>query len=279
MLTFSKMHALGNDFVVIDNHKGNIKLSATTIRAMADRHQGIGFDQLLMVCPPPNDTSDFGYAIFNCDGSEVGQCGNGARCLADFIYRENLSNKACLRLTTKTTSMKVTPLDNHQYAVVLPPAKLSPENIPLVTTQTTPPYALSGIHTKIYTANVGNPHAIIPCENVSNCPFDSLGEAISTHPYFPEQCNVSFMEITDPSHIKIRIYERHVGETMACGSAANACATIARLFFNTDHDMEIFMPGGSLSVHCKNADSPLIQTGPSTFVFSGQWPNTTPNQS
>jgi diaminopimelate epimerase len=271
MIPFTKMHGLGNDFVVIDNRDSAINLSPQAIQTMAHRHTGIGFDQLLMLTTPPHEAADFGYQIYNANGQAVGQCGNGARCLAHFIHHHKISDQASLCFATSTTTMQVTRTDASTYTVSLPCPQLDPATIPFNTNQSTPPFPLTNQAATCYVANVGNPHAIIPTQDLDNAPLDTLGANISTHEQFPQHTNVSFMKIISPTHIQLRVYERGAGETAACGSAACAAMAVGHTFQSLADEVTIDQPGGSLQVQWPGPPHNLQLKGPSALVYTGIW--------
>ena len=229
---FYKMHGLGNDFIVFDNRDGSIPTDAAFLTQLADRHFGIGCDQILMVTKPPVASADFGYAIFNGDGSAVGQCGNGARCLAHFIHHLGISDKPTLKLSTSTTSMSVTRINNAYYSVTMPSPDFDPQHIPFTPAEgeSEPPYTLDNYPAACYIANVGNPHAIFALNDVGYLPDLSLAMPLSSHHQFSEGANVSFMTIHQPDHISLVVFERGAGTTLACGSAACAAMAVGRRY-------------------------------------------------
>jgi diaminopimelate epimerase len=271
MTPFSKMHALGNDFVVIDNRDNKFIPNIKTVQKMAHRHLGVGFDQLLMVTNAPNKNTDFGYQIFNANGQEVGQCGNGARCLAHFILHHKISTKKQLTLTTNTTTMQVNHIQNDDFAVTMPCPTFEPETIPFTTNETIPPFQLTNQSVQCYVANVGNPHAIITTNSIGQAPIETLGKTLGTHAQFPQGTNVSFMHIENPHTISLRVYERGAGITLACGSAACAAMAIGRQYLSLAETVTVKQPGGELKVTWPTPTSTLTLQGPSTLVFTGVW--------
>lgn len=267
------MHGLGNDFMVIDAVNQQVCLSKEDIIRMGRRDIGVGFDQCLLVENSPDSCTDFFYRIYNSDGSAVGQCGNGARCLARFIQEKKLSPKTRLSVATTTTRMELQLDEDGQVSVFLPPPCFQPKTIPLAANQQAPQYELTlANHTKqrIHALSVGNPHALIPVPSLQTAPVQALGEEISQHPWFPEQCNVGFMEIVSPHFLKLRVYERGCGETKACGSGAVAAAVIGRLFYTMDPRITVQLLGGELRVSWQGQGHKIQLSGPAEFVYEGE---------
>lgn len=225
MILFSKMQGLGNDFVVLDATKNPIKFEAEQIKKMADRRYGIGFDQLLLIEANVDQSADFNYRIFNADGSESYQCGNGARCVARFIYEKGLSSKKTITLKTTKIFMELSLLENGLVRVLLDPPKFTRTEIPFITDQQGPCYSLPFKKNTLYfyVVNVGNPHAVIFEEGESE-DVNEVGSYLEKHPAFSEGVNVGFVKILNPQEIELRVYERGVGRTLACGSGA--CAAV-----------------------------------------------------
>lgn len=272
-IKFAKMHGLGNDFMVIDGINQKINLSPQQIMNLGSRHTGIGFDQCLLIESSKEVDIDFTYRIFNADGQEVGQCGNGARCLALFAKYYGLTVKNKLTVATKTTRMSLHINSNNTVSVEMGLPRLNPVDIPLLANDQQVNYLLE-LHdhrpVSIHAINVGNPHAVLLVEDVEQTAVDILGPQISLHHQFPEQCNAGFMQIIDSGHIKLRVYERGCGETQACGSGAVAAAAIGRLFHNLDERITVSLPGGNLIIDWPQPDSPITLTGPAVFVYEGQ---------
>lgn len=271
-LKFTKMHGLGNDFIVIDGINQSVNLNSQQIATLANRHTGIGFDQCLIIEPARESSVDFTYRIFNGDGNEVGQCGNGARCMALFAKHHGLTNKNSLTVATKTTRMHLHINKNDSVSVDMGLPKLAPADIPFIAEQQAEEYTLHvdhGDYVTIHAINVGNPHAVLLVSNVNTAPVDTLGRTISLHQRFPEQTNTGFMQIINPQHIKLRVYERGCGETQACGSGAVAAAAIGRLYHQLDKQITVSLPGGDLVVDWLDNNSSIVLTGPATFVYEG----------
>jgi len=272
MIRFVKMHGLGNDFMVVDAVQQQLNLVPATIRKWANRHTGIGFDQCLIVEPPSQANVDFNYRIFNANGEEVSQCGNGARCLARFIHLTGLSHQNQITVATKSTTMKLTITDDEQVSVQLPPPIWDPKGIPCLADNTQSTYAIHiGEHEiKIHAVSVGNPHAVMLVDDIKTAPVTTLGKQLCEHPFFPEQVNVGFLQITQPGQLDLRVYERGCGETQACGSGAVAAAVIARRYHQQPQKMTVNLPGGQLIIEQGDPQAPINMIGPATFVYQGE---------
>ena len=271
-LYFTKMHGLGNDFMVIDAIHQAVHLDKDTIIALGRRDTGVGFDQCLLVEAPRDAATDFFYRIYNADGQEVGQCGNGARCLARFVNHYKLTDKQHITVATKTTRMHLQINADDTVTVDFGLPFLEPTMIPVKANSKAELYLLplqSGADHSVHAVGVGNPHAVTVVHNVMTAPVTSLGKEISEHPLFPEQTNAGFMEIIDASSIRLRVYERGCGETSACGSGAVAAAIIGRLYHGLDPRISVTLPGGRLIVDWPDMNSPVSLTGPACFVYEG----------
>ncbi|KTC78546.1 diaminopimelate epimerase [Legionella cherrii] len=271
-IKFTKMHGLGNDFMVIDGINQQINLNPQHIITMAQRHTGIGFDQCLLIEASMQEGIDFNYRIFNADGQEVGQCGNGARCLALFAKYYGLTDKNHLTVATRTTQMNLHINTDSSVSVDMGIPRLSPSDIPFITEQQSAEYFLELQPNKtvhFHALSVGNPHAVLVVEDTDKAPVHALGREISLHPRFPVQANVGFMQIVNQNHIKLRVYERGCGETQACGSGAVAAAAIGRLYHQLDQQIKVTLPGGDLLIDWPSFNEPIILTGPAVFVYEG----------
>ncbi|HAT2124585.1 TPA: diaminopimelate epimerase [Legionella pneumophila] len=271
-IKFTKMHGLGNDFIVLDGVNQSIQLIVEQIQKLANRHTGIGFDQCLLIESSQTEGIDFNYRIFNADGQEVGQCGNGARCIALFARYYGLTAKNKLTVATKTTLMDLIINEDNSVSVNMGVPRLAPGEIPLLADRQSPEYSLelnNGNTVNLHAISVGNPHAVLLVENIDTAPVNSLGQQISFHPQFPEQVNVGFMQIVNHEKINLRVYERGCGETIACGSGAVAAAAIARLFYNLSDKITVHLPGGDLCIQWPCPTAPIILTGPAAFVYEG----------
>lgn len=266
------MHGLGNDFMVIDGINQKIELNPKKIASLAQRHTGIGFDQLLLIEPSNDKQIDFNYRIFNADGQEVGQCGNGARCLALFAKQYQLINKTDLVVATKTTQMILHINKDNTVCIDMGLPKLDPTAIPLIAADEAAQYHLPLSENKnviIHALSVGNPHAVLLVNDIATAPVQEYGKQISVHPHFPEQANVGFMQIINKQHINLRVYERGCAETLACGSGAVAAAAVGRLFHGLDKKITVSLPGGDLIINWPSFNQPITLTGPATFVYEG----------
>lgn len=271
-LRFTKMHGLGNDFVVIDAIRQPAILSPAQIRFVADRRRGIGCDQLLLVERAQTGNADFRYRIFNADGSEVGQCGNGARCFARFVHEEGLTVKDCVVVETASGLLTLNLLADDQVRVNMGIPALEPADIPFEASQRAVSYPLQVGDKSLWISAVsmGNPHAVLLVEDVDNAPVASLGPLIERHPRFPQRVNAGFMQVLDRTQIRLRVFERGAGETTACGSGACAAVVAGRLQGLLEAQVRVTLPGGELVVSWAGEDSPVYLTGPATRVYEGQ---------
>ncbi|KZN36073.1 diaminopimelate epimerase [Pseudoalteromonas luteoviolacea S2607] len=271
-VNFSKMHGLGNDFVVIDNVTQNVFLSRDQIRKLADRHFGIGFDQLLLVEPPYSPDLDFHYRIFNSDGTEVEQCGNGARCFARFVRMKGLTNKHKVSVSTKGGDITLYTEKDGQVTVNMGIPQFAPQDIPFKAQQSELTYILrAGEHTVFCGAvSMGNPHCVIEVEDIEHADVDTLGPLLETHERFPKRANVGFMQIINREHIKLRVWERGVNETLACGSGACGAVAVGIKQGKLADTVRVDLPGGTLQVRWNGGNKPVKMTGPAEHVFDGQ---------
>jgi len=270
-LQFSKMHGLGNDFVVIDAIHQHVALSAEQIRQIADRHFGVGCDQLLMVEPPASGDADFRYRIFNADGGEVEQCGNGARCFARFVRARGLTDKDVIRVETLKGVLVLSIQPDGQVTVNMGIPVFEPAAIPFTATQQAPDYPLVvGSNTiRIGAVSMGNPHAVTRVEDIDSAPVATLGPLIERHPEFPQRVNAGFMQVESPTAITVRVYERGAGETLACGSGACAAMVIGRQWGLLEESVHVRLTGGTLIITWPGEGEPVMMTGPAEFVFEG----------
>lgn len=270
-IRFTKMHGLGNDFMVIDAVNQRVQLSKEQIALLADRHRGVGFDQCLLLEKSTQPGVDFHYRIYNADGSEVGQCGNGARCMGRFIHHYGLSDKKKLVLATTTTSMQVILNEDQTVTVDMGKPLFTPEKIPL-NQDAAESYSIDvdDHHFQFHALSVGNPHAVIQVEQLDKTAVDKWGQRLSTHPVFPEGANIGFMELLSHQRIRLRVYERGCGETKACGSGAVAAGVVARRYFQLDDPVQVSLPGGELFVSWPDETGAVSLTGPVSFVYEGQ---------
>ncbi|MCH9698861.1 MAG: diaminopimelate epimerase [Gammaproteobacteria bacterium] len=271
MLEFTKMHGLGNDFVVIDATRKPVQLSDGQLKAIADRHFGIGCDQILVVEQSSNPAIDFRYRIFNADGSEVGQCGNGARCFARFVQDKQLTDKNIIRVETQSSLMTLTINPDDTVSVNLGVPVFEPNQVPLLAESRKTSYTLSidGQTISYGAVSLGNPHAVILVDKLDLAPVQSLGAVMENHQIFPERANIGFMQIIDLQHIQLRVFERGAGETLACGSGACAAVVVGIEQGHLDSPVTVDLPGGSLTIEWQGEGQPVIMTGTATTVFEG----------
>jgi diaminopimelate epimerase len=272
-LPFSKMQGLGNDFVVIDATRTNYSLTKSQIQQMADRHYGIGFDQLLLLEKATRPDVDFTYRIFNADGSEVSQCGNGARCIAHYIKNHSLSMKQHFLLATQAGKLELQIEPNNEVTVNMGIPTFEPEQIPFRVEKMADRYQLpvAGEQITLSTVNVGNPHAVIEVNDVNAAPVQQLGALIEQHPLFPERTNVGFMQILSSKEIRLRVFERGAGETLACGSGACAAVVVGRKLNLLAEKVLVHLPGGDLTICWQGPNKPVWMTGPAEEVFLGEY--------
>ncbi|AYV21321.1 diaminopimelate epimerase [Vibrio mediterranei] len=269
---FSKMHGLGNDFMVVDCITQNVFFSPDLIRRLADRHTGVGFDQLLIVEAPYDPETDFHYRIFNADGSEVEQCGNGARCFARFVQMKGLTNKYSVSVSTKKGKMVLKLEENDLVTVNMGQPEFEPNKIPFKAKQKEKTYILrAGEHTLFCGAvSMGNPHVVTVVDSTEEADVDRLGPLLESHERFPERVNAGFMQILSRHEVNLRVYERGAGETQACGSGACGAVAVGIVQGLLDENVTVHLPGGDLKISWKGEGHPLTMTGPATHVFDGQ---------
>lgn len=271
---FTKMHGLGNDFMVIDAINQTINLTPEQIRLWADRHFGIGFDQLLIVEPPKTADTLFTYRIFNADGGEVEQCGNGARCFARFVRDKKLTDKKEIPVGTASGRIVLHITESGDVTVDMGHPVFTPAKIPFVTEHQANNYTLildDGSQWLIDALSMGNPHAVLQVENIDTAPVGHIGPIIEHHPQFPKRVNVGFMQIIDRQHIRLRVFERGSGETLACGTGACAAVVSGIRRGLLDSPCQVQVRGGNLSVAwAGNPEDAVLMTGPAQSVFEGQ---------
>ncbi|MDB2705547.1 diaminopimelate epimerase [Pseudomonadota bacterium] len=273
MLKFSKMHGLGNDFVVIDAINQQVNLNVQDIRFLADRRFGIGCDQLLVVEKPTKPDVDFRYRIFNADGSEVAQCGNGVRCFARFVRDKQLTDKDAISVETVSGIVYPTLQENDNVTVDMGSPQFDPQGIPFVCEEQAHQYSLdvnSDAPVSIGAVSMGNPHAVMLVENITSTDVASIGPMIESHKLFPEGVNAGFMQIVDRSHVNLRVYERGAGETLACGTGACAAAVIGIQQGLLNSEVKVSLPGGDLNIVWAGDNESVWMTGPATHVFDGE---------
>ena len=270
-LEFTKMQGLGNDFVVLDATRTPIHLGPDQYRRLADRHFGVGCDQILRVEPPRLAGTDFHYRIFNADGSEVEQCGNGARCFARFVHDQGLTSKEVIDVGTAAGPIRLFLEADGQVRVNMGPPRFAPAEIPFEAGTEQPRYSLDvdGRTLEVAVLSMGNPHAVLEVADLDQAPVATLGPRIEHHSRFPNRVNVGFMQILEPDHIRLRVWERGAGETLACGTGACAAAVAGIRDGRLHSPVQVDLPGGSLRIAWAGPDRPIWMTGPAETVFTG----------
>jgi diaminopimelate epimerase len=272
-IKFSKMHGLGNDFVVIDGMRQYVELTPEMIRALGDRHTGIGFDQLLLVEPPTAPGADFRYRIFNADGGEVEQCGNGARCFVRFVHDQKLTDKTAIVVETKRGIIHPRLEANGLVTVDMGQPRFTPAEIPFEseTDAAEQPLSLTdGATLMIGAVSMGNPHAVTVVADVDTAPVAGQGPLIESHARFPQRVNAGFMQVIDRHNIRLRVYERGAGETLACGTGACAAVVSGIRRGLLDSPVRVQTRGGELNIAWNGAGQSVIMTGPAVTVFTGE---------
>lgn len=274
-MRFSKMHGLGNDFVVVDCRTHPLPLDADGIRLLGDRHFGVGFDQLLTIERARDRSCAFAYGIWNTDGTRARQCGNGLRCVARWLARDGAIGLGATRLESPSGPVAVEVLaDGHVRADMGEP-RFEPAAIPLlidgIGAQDEYTIAAGGMPLRVGAVSMGNPHAVLEVADVSQAAIDELGPRIETAAAFPDGCNVGFAEVRARAAIRLRVWERGVGETLACGSGACAAVAVLRRRGRLDAEVRVALPGGELSIEWQGPGQPVWMTGPATFVFEGEF--------
>lgn len=271
-LRFTKMHGLGNDFMVVDAISQPFRLRPEMIRELADRNFGIGFDQLLVVEPPGLPDVDFRYRIFNADGSEVEQCGNGARCFARFVRDQRLTNKKVIRVQTAKGVIELRVGKDGLVMVNMGVPELNPPAIPFAADRRKDVYTVDvdGQSVELTAVSMGNPHGVLLVDDVDTAPVETLGPLLERHPRFPARANIGFLQILDRAHARLRVFERGSGETLACGSGACAAVVAGHLRGLLDQRVEVELRGGKLVIEWQGEGAPVMMEGPATTVFEGQ---------
>jgi diaminopimelate epimerase len=270
-LRFTKMQGLGNDFVVINGITQCVKLKPEQVHAIADRHFGVGCDQLLLVGVPRTPAADFNYHIFNADGSEVEQCGNGARCFARFVRDQGLTDKDEIRVETAAGLIQLRIEADGQVTVDMGRPALEPADIPFIASARAAhyPITVAGAALDISVVSMGNPHAVLVVEDTDKAPVEYLGPLLERHERFPKHTNVGFMQVVARNQVRLRVFERGVGETLACGTGACAAVVAGRLRGLLNAVVKVDLRGGSLCIRWQDEDQPVIMTGPAVRVFEG----------
>ena len=270
-LSFVKMHGLGNDFIVFDAPDATAIPSTAQLKALADRRTGIGFDQALVLGPARRPDTLAYYRIFNADGAEVEQCGNGARCLAALVGRRLGLGPGELTLDSPAGLVRARLFANGLVSVAMGVPDFAPRSLPFSVPEQADSYRLEvgGTALEIGAVSIGNPHAVIRVDSVATAPVDRLGPAVENHPQFPRRTNVEFLEIVTRAHVRLRVHERGVGETQACGTGACGAVAVGRQRGWLDAEVEVDVPGGRLAVEWPRVDAPIWLTGPTATVFEG----------
>ncbi|MEQ9726774.1 diaminopimelate epimerase [Pseudomonas sp. WHRI 8822A] len=272
LLRFTKMHGLGNDFMVLDLVSQHAHIQPKHAKQWGDRHTGIGFDQLLLVEPPQHPDVDFRYRIFNADGSEVEQCGNGARCFARFVLDKRLTVKKHIRVETKGGIIELNVRADGLITVDMGAPRLAPEQIPFQADAEALSYAVEvdGQSYELAAVSMGNPHAVLRVDDVDSAPVHALGAKLEHHPRFPQRVNVGFLQVVDRQRGRLRVWERGAGETQACGTGACAAAVAAIRQGWMDSPVQLELPGGKLHIEWAGPGQPVMMTGPAVRVYEGQ---------
>lgn len=270
-LLFTKMHGIGNDFVVLDGINQVVNLSSAQVQRIADRHFGVGCDQLLVVEAYAGEEADFRYRIFNADGSEVEQCGNGARCFARFVYDQGLTQKTTIPVMTASGLIVLNIQPNGQVMVNMGVPEFAPERIPFISERQQTLYnrEIAGEWVSFSAVSMGNPHAVLQVTDVDMAPVGVLGPALEHHPSFPRRVNVGFMQVLGRDRIRLRVFERGSGETLACGTGACAAVVAGCIQGLLDTQVTVTLPGGDLQIRWDGEGQPVWMTGPAETVFRG----------
>lgn len=277
-LDFAKMHGLGNDFMVLDLISQDFEPTREQIQAWADRRTGVGFDQLLTISAPTDPEADFRYRIYNADGAEVEQCGNGARCAAMFVAERKLSPKNALLLQTLAGLISTTLLDAETVEVDLGVPGTEAEDVPFLPDAAcgargdgvrTFTLSADGEEHEVTPVSIGNPHGVLFVTQIADAPVDAVGASLTRHPFFPEGANIGFCQVVDPQFIRLRVYERGVGETRACGTGACAAVVVGRLLGRLNERVKVSLPGGKVRIAWQGAGATVKMAGPANLVYEG----------
>jgi diaminopimelate epimerase len=274
-MRFTKMHGAGNDFVVLDLRDGLPPPDAALAARLADRHRGVGCDQILTIEPPRSPGAVAAYGIWNADGSPSQQCGNGARCVAAWLVRDGVARDDAFVVDSPLATHSVERIAEDRYAIAMGVPEFVPARIPLRGfDQPRAEYDADvdeGVKLRFGAVSMGNPHAVIEVPSVDTAPVHHYGPLLQRSPHFPESVNVGFAEVVARDRVRLRVYERGVGETLACGSGACAAAAVLMRRGRVDRDVAIALPGGELRIRWPSDDAPVIMSGPAAFVFEGEW--------
>ena len=274
--TFYKMHSLGNDFMVIDGVSRPFQADPEAIARWGNRHEGIGFDQLLIIEPPTTPDADFWFRIYNADGSEAEQCGNGTRCVAKLAHDLQLTSKRCLDWQSAAGMIATVREDNGTYTTTMTVPVLDLAAIPFAPANAhandTVAYDLqaNGEDYSVTPVSMGNPHGVLFLDNIFDADVEGIGRRLTAHAAFPQRANIGFCQVIDPQFIRLRVYERGVGETQACGSGACAAVVAAQLHGLVNERVKVSLPGGKLRITWPGGDAPVTMNGPASLVFTGE---------
>lgn len=271
MMHFSKMQGLANDLMIIDAVTQHVFLTPDIIRSLSNRHSSIGFDQLVLVEPPCIPELDFHCRFFNADGNEVSQCGNGLRCVASFVRMKNLTNKLIIKISTQNRIIGLSVIDDNFIRVNMGEPDFDPQQVPFRSTQLEKTYIIHAAeHTLLCgVVSLGNPHCVIKVSDIKTAPVAIIGPLLEKHELFPERTNVGFMQIINPRHILLRVYERGTGETNSCGSGACAAVAIGILHELLEEQVAVEMLGGRLNISWLGIGSSIYMTGPAHHIYDG----------
>ncbi|WP_415897388.1 diaminopimelate epimerase [Neptuniibacter sp. QD57_21] len=276
LVRFTKMHGLGNDFMVLDLVTQRVKVTPKLVKKLGDRNFGVGFDQLLIVEPPSDPDVDFRYRIFNQDGSEVENCGNGARCFAKFVRDKRLTGKSEVVVQTANGRMCLKIREDKRVEVNMGQPILQPSEIPFAADQQAITYPVEVDHqgaaetVELSAVSMGNPHGVLVVDNTETAPVETLGPVLEPHTCFPAKANIGFMQVLARNEVNLRVFERGVGETIACGTGACAAVVAGKLRGLLDMPVTVHLPGGDLEIEWQGEGHPVIMTGPATTVYEGQ---------
>ncbi|HMM67875.1 MAG TPA: diaminopimelate epimerase [Dokdonella sp.] len=272
-LPFSKMHGIGNDFVLLDCRESPMALDTAAIRRLGDRHFGVGFDQLLSIEPSRDADCAFAYGVWNSDGSRSGQCGNGVRCVAAWLAREGALDEGLVRLMSPSGPVRVELLPDARIRVDMGEPRFAPSALPFDAPHERDRYKIEvvGRSVEIGAVSMGNPHAVIEVEDIAAAPVDVLGPQVEHAGAFPRGCNVGFAQVLSRTAVALRVWERGVGETLACGSGACAAVAVLRRRDQVADGVDVRLPGGTLEIQWQGPGHSLWMTGPATFAFEGVW--------